>query len=171
MKLLLLLLLLPLCTLAQGWDTTGWVKIRSISFNHSDDEWVRKGSPADERYQASLPRVIVHDTIYKRDTIVWCNYCHKYKDKKHIDSVENNQNGLMVDTASFGFSGVGISYSRLADSSNIIRTTEYTRHSKSTKTKTVKRRTYTSCSQDGIHWITLPVSDSATVHFYKYIKP
>lgn len=55
-------------------DTT-WVKIRSIAFNHTADEWVKKGSPADLQYQAQLPHVIIHDTVYIHDKLPKCPLC------------------------------------------------------------------------------------------------
>lgn len=66
MKYLLLLLWLPAA--AQTTDTAGWEQISFISRNHTKDEWVRRGSPAALQYEASLPRIIIHDTIYIRDT-------------------------------------------------------------------------------------------------------
>lgn len=53
------LLLFPLSALCQD---SNWVKIRSMSFNGTEDAWVRKGSDADLAFREGLPRI--HDTIY-----------------------------------------------------------------------------------------------------------
>lgn len=39
---------------------TSWIKIKSIAYNHTIDEWVRRGSPAEIAARPSA----IHDTIY-----------------------------------------------------------------------------------------------------------
>lgn len=61
MKLSLLLLSVILfgsSAWAQPGDDGGWIKIRSMSFNNSEDVYVRKGSAAAKDYP------YIHDTIY-----------------------------------------------------------------------------------------------------------
>lgn len=97
MKYLLLLLWLPVA--AQTSDTAGWVQIKSIARNHTIDEWVRRGSPADLEFQAQLPRIIIHDTVYIKDSVFMCPVCGKaHKYHSSLDSTFRTWYGLDTDS-------------------------------------------------------------------------